>query len=78
MKKYLTLFIFVLFGFCAFIASAHAAIVTLNPGDNIQAVVNANPAGTTYQLSAGMYRMQAVVPKTEIFSRGHSVRGEHD
>lgn len=40
-----------------------AAVVTINPGDTIQAVVDANPPGTTYQFSAGIFRMQAIKPK---------------
>jgi parallel beta-helix repeat protein len=39
---------------------AMAATVTLSPGDNIQNAVNANPAGTTFILSAGAYRNQSV------------------
>jgi hypothetical protein len=39
------------------------AQVTLNPGDNVQAIVNANPAGTTYVFSPGLYRMQSISPK---------------
>ena len=43
--------------------SAQAATVTLSPGANIQAAVNANPGGTAFVLTQGVYRMQAVVPK---------------
>jgi hypothetical protein len=39
------------------------AQVTLNPGDNVQAIVNANPAGTTYVFNPGVYRMQSISPK---------------
>src|ERR1700730_4645861 len=42
---------------------AQAATVTLSPGANIQAAVNANPSGTEFVLTPGVYRMQAVVPK---------------
>src|SRR6266478_4169229 len=46
------------------IYKSHAqAGITLNPGDNIQAAVDANPAGTTFTLNPGMYRMQTVTPK---------------
>jgi parallel beta-helix repeat protein len=45
-------------------ANAQAANVTLSPGANIQSAVNANPDGTTFILQPGVYRMQAVVPKT--------------
>ena len=49
--------------------SAQAATVTLSPGANIQSAVNANPVGTTFTLQPGVYRMQAVVPKTgDIFT----------
>ena len=43
--------------------SAQAATVTLSPGANIQAAVNANPGGTAFVLNAGLYRMQTVTPK---------------
>ena len=43
--------------------SAQAASVTLSPGDNIQAAVKAAPAGTTFLLKSGVYRMQVVLPK---------------
>jgi len=36
--------------------------VTLSPGDNIQAAVAAAPAGTTFTLRSGTYRMQSVQP----------------
>lgn len=37
--------------------------VTLTPGDDIQAAVDANPNGTTFHLNAGVYRIQSVIPK---------------
>jgi parallel beta-helix repeat protein len=37
--------------------------VKLSPGDNIQSAVNAAPAGTTFELQAGTYRMQSIQPK---------------
>lgn len=43
---------------------SQAATITVTPSSNIQALVNANPAGTAFVLEAGMYRGQAVVPKT--------------
>ena len=46
----------------AFRSDAQAS-VTLSPGANIQAAVNANPSRTTFILTPGVYRMQAVVPK---------------
>lgn len=41
-----------------------AATVVLNPGDNIQSLVNANPAGTTYLFNPGTYHLQNIRPKT--------------
>lgn len=38
--------------------------VTLQVGDDFQAAVNANPAGTSYFIAGGVHRMQRVVPKT--------------
>ena len=43
--------------------SLPAAAVALSPGDDIQAAVDANPAGTTFSLAAGLYRLQSVRPK---------------
>jgi parallel beta-helix repeat protein len=40
--------------------NAMAATVTLSPGDSIQNAVNANPAGTTFDLTPGVYRNQSV------------------
>ena len=40
------------------------APVTLEPGDDIQAIVDRNRAGTRYVLAPGVYREQAVVPKS--------------
>ena len=42
---------------------AFAGTVTLNPGADVQAAVNAAPAGTLFRLTAGVYRMQSVKPK---------------
>lgn len=49
--------------------------VTLSAGDNIQAAVNAAPAGTTFLLQSGVYRMQTIAPKDgDVFSgQGPSV-----
>jgi parallel beta-helix repeat protein len=44
-------------------AIAHAATVNIPLGANIQAAVDANPAGTIFQLAAGLYSMQTVIPK---------------
>ncbi len=38
-------------------------LVTLSPGDNLQAAVDAAPAGTTFTLQLGVYRMQRIAPK---------------
>lgn len=43
--------------------SAHGQVI-LNPGDNIQTQVNANPANTVFILSGGTYANQSVVPKS--------------
>ncbi len=40
-----------------------ASIVKLLPGSNLQAAVDAAPAGTNFILEAGVYRMQSVAPK---------------
>lgn len=39
-----------------------AGSVVLKPGDNLQAIVNAHPPGTTYCLTAGIYRQVSIVP----------------
>jgi hypothetical protein len=41
-----------------------AVSVRVTPGQNVQNVVNANPAGTAYCFAAGTYVRQSVVPKT--------------
>ena len=46
------------------VAATKAVPVTLNPGDDIQAAVDAHPPGTMYVLQSGTYRMQSIVPKT--------------
>ena len=40
------------------------AAVTLNPGDDIQAAVDAHPGSTVFHLTAGVYRIQSVTPKS--------------
>ena len=37
--------------------------IVLNPGDSIQAAVNANPQNTTFYLKAGVHRLQTVTAK---------------
>ncbi len=41
-----------------------ATDVVINSGDNITAIVNAHPAGTSYLIKAGLYRMYTAYPKT--------------
>jgi parallel beta-helix repeat protein len=62
-KKVTTL---VLIAFCAAAADVcHAATVNIQAGANIPSVVAANPAGTTFVIYPGTYRLQAhIVPKT--------------
>lgn len=43
--------------------AATAPTITLTPGSDIQAAVNSNPAGSTFLLLAGTYRMQRIEPK---------------
>lgn len=40
-----------------------ATEVALNPGDDIQAVIDAHPAGTTYLIKAGVHRLAEITPK---------------
>jgi hypothetical protein len=42
---------------------AQVQVVQVTPGENLQELVNANPAGTKFVLAAGVYRMQSVQPK---------------
>jgi parallel beta-helix repeat protein len=44
--------------------SAPVTGITVTPTQSIQAAVSANPAGTTFLLQAGTYRMQAISPKS--------------
>ncbi len=49
----------------SFVATeVRSATVVLNPSDNIQTKVNANPGTTTFVFSAGVYRLQAISPKS--------------
>ena len=54
-----------LIAFCAAIAAeSEAATVDIKPGANIPSVVAANPAGTTFLIYPGTYRLQAhIIPK---------------
>jgi len=38
-------------------------VINVSPGNNLQSLVNQNPAGTTFSLGAGTYRLQSAVPK---------------
>src|SRR5579864_4419948 len=38
--------------------------VAVNPGQNLQALVNQYPTGTTFSLAPGIHRLQSVVPKS--------------
>jgi hypothetical protein len=44
-------------------AMARAATVNVYPSENIQAVVSSNPAGSTFVITPGIYRMQSVTPE---------------
>ncbi len=44
--------------------------VMLNPGDDIQAAIDAHGVATTFHLSAGVYRIQSVIPKDDDFFVG--------
>jgi len=44
--------------------AAAAVVANLKPGDDIQAVVDAHPAGTVYVFEPGTYRLQTILPKT--------------
>jgi hypothetical protein len=47
----------------------HAADIVINPGESIQAKVNAYPDGTRFLLKAGVHRQQEVSPKNgNVFS----------
>lgn len=37
--------------------------IEINPGDDIQSIVDANPAGSTYILKSGLHRMQEIWPQ---------------
>ncbi|GJG87403.1 hypothetical protein tb265_25840 [Gemmatimonadetes bacterium T265] len=52
------------------VSSTTVSGVVVYPTDNLQAKVNANPAGTTFLLRAGTYSAQSVVPKTGDVFRG--------
>jgi hypothetical protein len=53
--------------------STPLADVTLQPGDDIQAAVAAQPEGTSFLLAKGVHRLQSIAPKT-----GNAFYGELD
>jgi parallel beta-helix repeat protein len=57
------LLVAVVAGFLSSSACAQTTSIQLSPGQNIQSAVNAAPAGTTFELAAGVYRMQSIVPR---------------
>jgi hypothetical protein len=48
--------------------------VMLNPGDDIQAAIDAHGIATTFHLSAGLYRIQSVIPKDDDTSSATTAR----
>jgi parallel beta-helix repeat protein len=40
------------------------AVVSLQPGQSIQAAIDANPEGTTFQLASGVWHQQYIAPKS--------------
>ena len=38
-------------------------VVTVSPGDDLQSLVNAYPGNTKFEFTAGIYRLQSIVPK---------------
>lgn len=48
-----------------------SAPIAVTPADNIQALVDRNPPGTSFRISPGIYRLQTIVPKN-----GDSFTGE--
>jgi hypothetical protein len=62
----------IIIGILVFIApQVQAATVTISPGQDIQAVVDANPAGTKYILESGVHRLQQIYP-----NKGDTFEGE--
>ncbi len=45
------------------LGASPAKEVVLQPGDNVQQLVERNPAGTTFHFKAGLYRGVSIVPK---------------
>jgi hypothetical protein len=60
MNRFTSVFAFVSW----LVASVASAQVSINPGQNIQQVVNQHPAGTTFTLKSGVHRMQTITPRS--------------
>jgi parallel beta-helix repeat protein len=63
-----------------FLVTCGAIGLPLFPGQNIQALVDANPAGTTYLLKTGTHLQQSVIPKSGdrfIGEPGTMLDGQH-
>src|SRR5947209_8564205 len=56
----------------AFPLAGQLRAVDIYPGTSIQAVVDANPAGTVYLLRTGVHRLQTITPKSGDVYRGES------
>lgn len=48
----------------AFLGISTGAVVSVAPGANLAALAQSNATGTTFQIQAGTYRLQRVIPKT--------------
>lgn len=66
MSRTAALLLFALSAFVITLASAagYAATVNISASENIETVVNSNPAGTTFVIAPGVYRMQSITPKS--------------
>jgi hypothetical protein len=53
-------------------AAALAETVNVSPSEDFQTVVSSNPAGTTFMITPGVYRMQSITPKTGDIFEGQS------
>jgi hypothetical protein len=66
MRKYAVLVL----GLCLLGHVSGAGAVIINVGDDLQAAVTANPAGTTFTLKPGVHRHQQVIPKDNMTFEG--------
>ena len=55
-------FLLLIFGSVLFGAASGKEVV-VQPGDDVQSLVNSNPAGTTFHFKAGVYRGVSITPK---------------